>query len=195
MKTKHLAITGNIGSGKTTVCRFFEYLGVSVYYSDSRAKALMNNNKLVRNKIKNLLGKKAYTEENIIDRSYIASKIFSDKSLLSEMNAIVHPAVRDDYIMWRNNQKGPITLQESALTFETKAHKIMDATILIFAPEPLLIYRSMQRDSSKESDVKERLSKQMSQDKKREKADHLIYNGLGELIYPQVIEIYNLYNK
>lgn len=195
MKTKHLAITGNMGSGKTTVCRFFEVLDIPVYYSDSRAKLLMSNDIHVQQKIIKLLGNESYSKKGELNRVFIASKIFKDRSLLNKMNKIVHPAVRKDYLEWRENQASVFTLQESALTFEIEADKIMDATIVVVAPEELLIERSMDRDQIKRSTVKERLSKQMPQKEKIKKANFIIYNGMGDLIYPQVLEIYNLYNK
>ena len=113
---KHLAITGNIGSGKSTACRFFERLDIPVYYSDARAKKLMIEDQEVIGAIKDLLGEESYSEDGTLNRSHVASKIFSDQTLLQQMNQIVHPAVRKDYHRWRENQDAVFTLQESALT-------------------------------------------------------------------------------
>lgn len=187
---KHLAITGNMGSGKSTVSRIFENIGIPVYYSDIRAKRLMNEDKKIKKQLIAIFGKKVYTKEGLLNRAFLGKKIFHDQSLLKQVNSIVHPCVREDYIQWREEQKAPYTLQESALTFEIKAHKIMDATILVYAPESLLISRVMKRDNLSIKDIKARLDKQMSQDKKREKATYIINNGISNVLSRQIHDIH-----
>lgn len=189
-KSKHIAITGNLGSGKSTVCRFFQQLEIPVYYSDQAAKMLMIQDKQLIKSIKKLLGNAAYID-GVLDRKYVGTKIFGDKKLLEKMNALVHPSVRKDYMKWRNAQKSLFTIQESALTFEIEAEKIMDSTILVYAPEALLIERGVARGNQTKKEVKARLSKQMDQEIKKRKATYIINNSLGELLLPQVMDIYN----
>ncbi len=188
---KHLAITGNIGSGKSTACRLFERLDIPVYYSDARAKKLMIEDQKVIGAIQDLLGQEAYSEDGSLNRSHVASKIFSDQTLLQQMNQIVHPAVRKDYHSWRENQDAVFTLQESALTFEIGAEKIMDYVILVYAPESLLIKRSTKRDGIDEAAVRQRLDKQMSQDLKAQKADYILFNGLTDSLLFQIQRLYH----
>ena len=192
---KHLGITGNMGSGKSTVCRIFESLNIPVYYSDARAKHLMQHNKKVISSIKTLLGDEAYNENKVLDRVYVAQKIFNNSDLLRGINEIVHPAVRKDYLEWRAQQKSVFTLQESALSFEIGAESIMDAMILVYAPEALLISRSMLRDQKTKEDIKSRLAQQMDQEVKKGLADWVIYNALGDLLLPQIVKIYEKYSK
>lgn len=185
---KHLAVTGNLGSGKSTACRLFESFGIPVYYSDARAKKLMADDAGVVHKIKTLLGNAAYSAAGELDRSFVASKIFDDQSLLTKMNSIVHPAVREDYMSWRNAQNNtPFTIQESALTFEIGAEKIMDYVILVYAPEDLMVTRGMQRDGVSEESIRARLNKQMSQDLKAERSDFIINNGLTDSLLFQIM--------
>lgn len=188
---KHLAITGNLGSGKTTVCLIFETLGVPVYYSDYRAKILMYKSSTLKLKIKALLGSEAYHKNGRPNRSVIASKIFSDQKLLEKMNALVHPAVAEDYLEWRNQQKSPFTLQESALTYEIDADKKMDAVIVVYAPTETLIMRGMNRDKSSRKAVEARLAKQMNQEEKISRADYTINNDGETKLIPQVLKIYH----
>ena len=196
MKTLHVGLTGNMGSGKSTVAKLFEFLEIPVYYSDKEAKVLMYRNKSVKSKLKKAIGKDIYLKNGRLNRLLLAEKIFNNPSLLQQVNEIVHPAVREDYLQWREKQKAPYTLQESALTFETKAHKVMDATIVVYAPLELLIKRVMERDNTTRDKVLERLNNQMSQEKKVKKADYLIDNSMAELLMPQVREIHqNLLSK
>ncbi len=188
---KHFAITGNIGSGKSTVCSIFEVLHIPVYYSDARAKILMQSNKTVQNELIDLLGNKVYDQEGKLNRKWMGEKIFNEPALLKKVNKIVHPAVRKDYKKWRQEQSAIYTLQESALTFEIKADKHVDAVILVYAPEALLIKRSMARGNVSEEAVRSRLSKQMDQEKKRKKADYIIDNSLGVSLIDQVVHLHN----
>jgi dephospho-CoA kinase len=192
---KHFAVTGNIGSGKSTVCSIFELLEIPVYYSDYRAKLLMNTDKELKKELMKLLGNKIYSKDGELDKKKMASKIFTDKKLLEKVNSIVHPAVRKDYMKWRAKQKAPYTLQESALTFEIGADKHVDDVILVYAPEKLLIERTMQRNNISKTQVKDRLSKQMSQDIKKEKARYIIDNSLGVSLIEQVIKLHKKFSK
>jgi len=99
---KTIGITGGIGSGKTTCCRIFETLGIPVYYADVRAKKLMTSDKLLKSQIKDLLGKESYYRNGRLNRGFIASQIFNNRSLLKQMNALVHPTVKEVKARMRN---------------------------------------------------------------------------------------------
>ena len=88
-----VGLTGGIGSGKSTVGKLLEELGVPVYNSDTEAKRLMNTSKVLRKKIVGLLGEESYVNDQL-NRPYIAKMVFNDKALLDKLNGIVHPAVR-----------------------------------------------------------------------------------------------------
>ena len=112
-----VGITGGIGSGKTTIASFFEAYGIPVYHADKEAKALMNRSKVIRRKLTQLFGKSAY-KDGALNRPYIASQIFNDKTLLEKMNAIVHPKVGAHFKRWLKKQDAPYILKEVAIIFE-----------------------------------------------------------------------------
>lgn len=192
---KHFAVTGNIGSGKSTICSIFELLGIPVYYSDYRAKLLMHNNLDVKDALKTLLGEDIYLESGELDRVKMANKIFTNEIILEKVNAIVHPAVRMDYFKWREKQEAPYTLQESALTFEIGGEEYVDGVILVYAPEELLISRSMKRGNATRKQIKDRLSKQMDQELKKKKADFIIDNSMGVSITEQIVKLHRSFLK
>ena len=128
-----VGLTGGIGSGKTTVAKLFSAVGVPVYNSDKQAKELMQNSEVLIKKIKALLGGESYKERKL-NRAYIAQKVFKDKGLLAGLNAIVHPAVREDFLDWITHQKHPYVIQETALLFENKTEELYDKIILVTAP-------------------------------------------------------------
>ena len=187
----HVGITGGIGSGKTTVCKIFEILGIPVYYADERAKWLMEHQKPLAEGILALLGQEAYTGEGKLNRAWISGKVFGNPELLNQLNALVHPAVAQDGLDWQNRQTGcPYTLREAALLFESGSYLFLDKTIVVTAPLELRIRRVMDRDSVSMPAVQERIDRQMPEEEKVKKADYIIYNDGEKLLIPQVMAIH-----
>ena len=188
-----VGITGGIGSGKTTVCRMFEALGIPVYYADERAKWLISNDETLKNGIVDLLGPEAYTAEGAYDRAYVARIVFSDAEKLKSLNALVHPAVEADSRRWHEAQCRAglsYTLKEAALMIESGSHRHLDRLIVVTAPEALRIRRVMERDSVAEEQVRSRMAHQLPEADKIALADFVIRND-GELpLIPQVWQIH-----
>lgn len=188
---KKVGITGGIGSGKSTVCKIFEVLGVPVYYADSRAKSLMNEHVEVRNAIIDLLGEQAY-QDGILDRKYIASIVFKDKEKLAALNAIVHPAVHKDAADWfASHQDHPYAMQEAALLVENGSYKKFDFLISVSAPQALRIERVMKRDAVSEEEVMKRIKNQLPQEDKDAVADFIIYNDGSASLIQQILHTHN----
>ncbi|MBK6948639.1 MAG: dephospho-CoA kinase [Haliscomenobacter sp.] len=187
----HVGITGGIGSGKTTVCKIFEILGIPVYYADERAKWLMEHQASLVQGILGLLGQEAYTGEGKLNRSWISGKVFGNPELLSQLNALVHPAVAQDGFDWQDRQTDcPYTLKEAALLFESGSYLLLDKTIVVTAPLELRIKRVMDRDGVPRQAVQERIDRQMPEEDKVRKADYVIHNDGQRLLIPQVIAIH-----
>lgn len=188
----NIGITGGIGSGKSTVCKIFESIGVPVYYADNRSKFLLANNPEVIQKVKELLGEDVY-ENEIPNRKKIAAIVFNDSEKLNALNAIMHPAVAKDSIHWqteRQKEGHSYVLREAALVYETGMDKKLDKVIVVDAPKNMRIQRVIDRDNITEDEVLARMSKQMPQEEKNKRADFLIVNdGKTELI-PQVRQLH-----
>ena len=152
-----IGITGGIGAGKSIVSKVFETLGIPKYDADTRAKWLMNNNQKLVDSIRKLFGNNAY-QNGELDRKFIASKAFEDKTLLEQLNQLVHPAVSKDFTEWANQHHTPYLLKEAALIFETGSYKDLDKIITVTAAEPIRIQRVMKRDGRSEEQVKCRTS-------------------------------------
>lgn len=170
-----VGLTGGIGSGKSTVARFFEALEVPVYFSDKEAKALMTTTTL-RAQIVALLGTEAYLNGNL-NNSYIANRVFNNALLLGQLNAIVHPAVKKHFLSWQKKQKYPYVIQESAILFENGSADNYDKIILVIAPEAVRIERVTSRDEISPEKVKERIANQWS-DEEKSKMAHFIINNI-----------------
>jgi dephospho-CoA kinase len=186
-----LGLTGGIGSGKTLVCSILEKLGVPVYYADSAARRLMNSDEELSKNIVGVFGAEVYNGASL-NRDLLARKVFGNQEMLDKLNAMVHPAVRKDYSGWIESQKGaPYVVEEAAILFESGADRLLDGSVLVYAPEALRIQRVMKRDGVDEESVRSRMMHQMDEDKKKERADHVIYNDEKEMLLPQVIALHN----
>ncbi|MCR1023924.1 dephospho-CoA kinase [Cellulophaga baltica] len=170
-----VGLTGGIGSGKTTVAKMFHALGVPVYNSDIEAKKLMVTSEVLKVKIKELLGTESYIDHKL-NRTYIADKIFTDPDLLAQLNAIVHPAVRQHFMSWVAQQKAAYIVQETAIIFENDTQNKFDKIILVTAPEKIRIERVTSRDAISADKVKERIENQWPDQKKAALSDYVINN-------------------
>lgn len=170
-----IGITGGIGSGKTTVCQLLESFGFPVYYSDDRAKWLMENDLDVKNQLLGLFGNQTF-QDGTLNRSFLAQQIFEDPQKRLQINAIVHPAVASDFEKWMKKQKQDLIFKESALLFETGIYKQADLNVLITAPKEVRIARVLARDGVERSAVEARINAQMSDEEKIKLADYVIDN-------------------
>lgn len=186
-----VGITGGIGSGKTTVCKMFEQLSIPVYYADIEAKKLMTFDAHLKSEIKALLGKEAYHSNGRLNRGYVASQIFTDKTKLAELNALVHPAVHVDAAKWFESQSTKYAIQEAALLVENGSYKKMDHLIVVTAPVEMRIKRVVRRDKSDFDKVKRRIDNQLPEKEKKKVADFIIDNSGDVSLIKQVWDIHN----
>ena len=174
---KIIGLTGGIGSGKTTVARFIEEFGFPVYYSDDRAKAIVNESEDLKTKIKELLGKESYDENGLYDRKFVADQVFNNRDLLQQLNEIIHPAVRIDFENWVKKQSKYLVFKETALLFELKLNRQCYKSLLVTDEDNIRIKRVMDRDNKTYREVEAVMEKQMPERDKIKMADCIIYNS------------------
>jgi len=186
-----VGLTGGIGSGKSTVAGIFEVLGVPVSYADATAKALMNEDPVLRRQIIDHFGAGAYTEQGL-NRGWLAAKVFNDPQKLEELNSIVHPATIRAGEVWMQEQAGlaPYAIREAALIFESRAAQSLDLVIGVYAPPTLRIHRTMQRDGISREQVLQRMKNQIDEEIKMRLCDFVIVNDDQQALLPQVLELH-----
>lgn len=191
-----IGLTGGMGSGKTTVCRMFEVLGIPVFYADETAKSLMKTDLLLKQNIIKGFGVDSYSDKGELNRKYISSLVFNNKLELDKLNAMVHPAVFRAFDSWVLKQTAsPYVIKEAALLFESDSHKMCDQSVLIKSPEALRIQRIIKRDVTTQEEAKLRMIRQFSDERKEEMADHVILNDEQNLIIPQVLDLHQQFLK
>ena len=180
---KIIGLTGGIGSGKSTVAKFIEEMGFPVYYSDVRAKEIVNDDELLKKGIIELLGEKAYDENGLYDRKYVAEIVFNDEELLQKLNGMIHPAVKYDFKKWVENKTTEFVFKETALLFELKLNESCFKSVLVTADDNLRLKRVMDRDRKTYREVENVMNKQMPEKDKIKIADFVIFNndGMDEL--------------
>ena len=184
----HYAVTGNIGSGKTTVCRMFERMGVPVYYADAAAKRLMHENRDLRSALTSAFGSEVYGADGRLNRRHLAGRVFADDAALARLNGLVHPAVHADAARWRTRQVGvPYTLYEAAIVLELGRADDFSGVIVVAAPEAVRARRVMRRDGVDHAAFAARAAKQWPDRRKEDAADFLIQNDGTRLLLPQVL--------
>lgn len=189
-----IGITGNIGSGKTTVSKMFEILGIPVFYADIAAKNIMTDDQELVADIKKTFGDEAYFADGSLNRKYIANIVFNDDTELAKLNGLTHPAVFRAFDNWVAGIKNaPYVIKEAALLFESTSYKMCDYSLLVTAPLELRIERVTQRDSITVAEVQAREAKQFAQEKKRELADYIIENDETQLLIPQVLVLHETF--
>lgn len=172
---KIVGLTGGIGSGKTTVLKMFQKLGVACYIADIEAKRLMNTSEKIKARLIEEFGEESFTDSGL-NRIFLAKVVFSDPEKLKMINSIVHPEVHKDFAEFVKKAKGEYVIYESAILFESKREASCDAVITVTAPIDLRIERIINRDGISKSDILLRMNNQLSEEIKMEKSDYVIEN-------------------
>ncbi len=187
---KRIGLTGNIGTGKSTVAKVFEILHVPVYHADSKARYILESEE-VKEQITLLFGKQVLNPLNLVDRKALAGIVFSDTDKLASLNNLIHPLVKEDFLKWcMHHQQEEYILHEAAILFESGFDRLFDGNILVTSPEQLCIRRVMDRDGFTEEMVLTRMQNQWTQEKKIKLADYVIVNDESAMIIPQVLAIH-----
>ena len=185
-----IGVTGGIGSGKSTVCRILEVLGVPVFHADDEGKRLLQDDAEVKKQLLATFGE-AILSQGVLDRKALAHVVFHDPIALAKLNAIVHPAVREAFRSFcTEHGHAPYVVMEAAILAETGGHAAMDHLVVVTAPETERVKRVMERDEMGEEEVRARLRNQTNDDTRVKLADTVIVNDGQTMVIPQVLALH-----
>ncbi len=186
-----VGLTGGIGSGKSTVARIFEILGIPIYFADDRAKSLMSHDQVLKENIISAFGKESYLENGSLNRSFLAAEVFGDPEKTKIINSLVHPVVKKDFESWVKTQHTPYVIKEAALLFETGSYSSLDKIINVSSAVKIRISRVLMRDKGRsEKQVNDIINQQLPDEEKNKKADFVIKNNENNMLIPQVLKIH-----
>lgn len=190
-----IGITGGIGSGKSVVSRLLEIMDIPVYISDIEAKRIIHTDELIRESLSVLIGEEVFREGEL-NRPLLASYMFGHPEHVKEVNAIIHPQVKEDFRQWAGGRTGkPLIAMESAILIEAGFRDEVDFLVMVYAPLEVRVERAIKRDCSSRELVMKRIEAQMSDDAKRNQADFVIVNDDETPLIPQVLELISLLSK
>lgn len=184
-----IGLTGGMGSGKTTVAKIFEVLGIPVLYADDVAKTVMHTNAALKQRIIELFGGDAYIND-ALNRPHIANIVFNDQYKLEQLNALVHPVTLAAADIWMQAQKAAYVIKEAALMFEAGAAASLDYVIGVSAPQAVRVQRVMQRDNTSRGQVLARMNNQLDETIKMKLCDFVIINDEQQAVLPQVLKLH-----
>ena len=184
-----IGLTGGIGSGKSTVAKVFQTLGIPIYYADKAAKEIMNTNEALKQQIIHHFGEDIY-ENKVLNRILLAQKVFNNPSQLNLLNSLVHPATIQAAEDWFVQQKAPYCIKEAALIFESGSQQNLDFVIGVYTPTTLRLQRVMQRDKTTKEEVQQRIDMQIDETIKMRLCDFVVNNNEQELLIPQVMALH-----
>ncbi len=187
-----IGLTGGIGSGKSTVAKVFETLGIPVYYADAEAKRLMNENSEIKEKLIKEFGEETYLNGQL-NRKHLSSIVFNDSYKLDLLNSIVHPVTIRDAEEWMHKQNSPYTIKEAALLFESGSVVNLDKVIGVYAPAETRIMRVMKRDGVSKEEVMNRINNQMQEEIKMRLCDYIITNDEKHSVIEQVLALHQVF--
>ena len=185
---KRIGLTGGIGAGKTYIGDVFKRLGIPVFNADVEAKKRLIEDQDLITLVKQYFGDKIYNE-GVLQTDLLADIVFNDDNALKQLNNLVHPVVKKQFISWSKNQDASIVIKEAAILFESDSHLDLDAVICVSAPEKLRVARIQERDSLSIAGIKSRIKQQIPQAKKEKLSDYIIINDGKRLLLPQILTI------
>lgn len=177
-KSVKVAITGSIGSGKTTFSKLIEDKGYPVLFADDISKELLENDKTVKNKVIKIFGDSVYRSGKL-NKKFLAKTIFSDPSKVNRINSILHPVV----IKKISKQMEDLSAQynfifvEAALIYEADMENLFDYVVLVSADRNKRLKRLAKSKRISEKDFEQREANQISDDEKMKRADFIFLNN------------------
>lgn len=194
MTPLNVGLTGNVGSGKSTVARMFAALGAAVIDADVLAREATGDAEVLR-EIARTFGDGLVTD-GTLDRSRLAAVVFADPEARGKLNAIIHPWVaraREQRVtaLMAQTSPPPVIVHDVPLLFEVGLDAEMDYTVVINAPLELRVTRAAARSNLTEDEVRARDAAQMPLSEKVTRADFVVDNGGAlERLEPQVAAIW-----
>lgn len=194
MKIKKIGITGNIGSGKSLVCKIFEHLGINTFLSDEETKKLYLLPE-IKKQILDYFNDEVYFNDGTLNKKLLSYHLFKNPKALQFIESVLYPQLNKTFDRWCEKQNSDYVLFESAILFEKKFDSQFDKIIFVSAPEDVRLQRAMLRDKCNEENVRSRMRLQWSEETKIEKSDFIIYNDGNEMLIPQILKIHDILKR
>lgn len=185
-----IGLTGNIGSGKSTVSQVFSVLQIPVYHADEESRRFLLDPAVIE-KIRNTFGEGLVAQTGEVDRKALATIVFADSHKLSQLTDILHPLVIEDFREWCRSKKESIyVIHEAAIIFESGVEKDFDKIIHVSCQKEIAIQRVIERDGTTREEILKRMQFQLTDEEKACRSDWVINNDGTVMLIPQILELH-----
>ena len=184
-----IGITGGIGSGKSIVSKCFHIMGIPVYDCDKEAKRLNHTHPTIRQSLIKLVGTHVYMTDGTLNKVALADYLFATPTHAQQVNDIIHPVVKEDFLQWKSRQHSPWVAIESAILYESRFDSLADKVIAVCAPAEVRLTRACLRDNASPDAIRARMSHQTTDEEKSKQADYTLNNDDKQAILPQILDI------
>lgn len=190
-----VAITGGIGSGKTTVANQFAALGIEVVDADLIAREVVAPGTPALAAITSHFGPEILTEQGLLDRRVLRERIFSDPAAKSWLNALLHPIIRSEMLRQCAAVSSPYCLLVVPLLVENRLTELADRVLVIDVDEATQIERTCRRDGVSREQAQAILASQASRTERLAMADDVLDNqsGTTETIRARILALHETY--
>ena len=171
-----VGLTGGIGSGKTAASDYLASKGITVVDADLASRVIVQPGQPALARIAERFGADKLNADGTLNRAALRTVVFADKQALKDLEAITHPAIRDELVRQLQAAQSPYVLLVSPLLLETNQHELVDRVLLIDVPEEVQVARTAQRDQVAASQIKAIMDAQMPRQQHRDKADDIVVN-------------------
>lgn len=172
-----IGLTGGIGSGKSTVAEMFESLGVPIIDMDRIARQIVEPGQPALTQIKQAFGEKIVAASGQLNRQQLSKIIFDSAEKRHQLEAILHPLIRQETERQLAELKSPYCIVVIPLLLESEQRSLVDRVLVVDVPESLQITRTMQRDGISAAQVRKILAAQVGRDSRLNAADDVIDNS------------------
>jgi dephospho-CoA kinase len=175
-----VAVTGNIGSGKSSFCNFLSEKGYPIINADAVSKNILSEDGEIKKKVIKEFGEESFVN-NEINKKFLAEKVFSDPVKVLKINSILHPKVKNKIESLANEYfiKYDIVFTEAALIYEADMESMFDYVVLITADYKIRKKRTTENAKLSEKDFDKRNDNQIKDEEKKKRADFVFENNLG----------------
>jgi len=175
-----VAVTGNIGSGKSSFCNFLSEKGYPVINADAVSKNILSEDGEIKKKVIKEFGEESFVN-NEINKKFLAEKVFTDPVKVLKINSILHPKVKNKIESLANEyfMKYDIVFTEAALIYEADMESMFDYVVLITADYKIRKKRTTENAKLSEKDFDKRNDNQIKDEEKKKRADFVFENNLG----------------
>jgi dephospho-CoA kinase len=178
-----IGLTGGIASGKSTVSGMLQDLGAVIIDADKIAREVVEPDQPTWHKIKQRFGEDIFYQDGQLDRKKLGAIIFKDGQARTDLNAIIHPAIRERMRQQKEKvQREGIELivMDIPLLFESELEYMVEKILVVYIPEEIQKDRLMLRDQIDEKLALQKMSSQLSIEHKKDKG-HAFINNSGSL--------------